>query len=299
MATQTREPPSPQTARNNNPSNAHVPSQQELDLLFVPLYDKFFNAGSNPQNKQPTTNIQPTSAPSTPTYVHAEKNNGDQAEEDHLPDDKFTNPFCAPAQEVVESSSYNIANAHVPSQQELDLLFVPLYDKFFNADADHAGCIDSRKRTSGGIQFLGEKLVRWMSKKQNCTANSSAKAEYVALSASFAQVMWMRTQLQDYGFNYNKIFLYCDSQSSIVISCNPVQHSRTKHIHTRSSTSEASTMSQAAIRKLVTDIIAVALETQTTTMAEADNPIRNTRPREIPVAKRGNYKVLEIRNNYL
>ncbi|GJX97341.1 hypothetical protein Tco_0353139 [Tanacetum coccineum] len=98
---------------------------------------------------------------------------------------------------------------------------------------DHAGCIDTRKSTSGGIQFLGDKLVSWMSKKQNCTAMSSAETEYVALSASCAQVMWMRTQLQDYGFNYNKIPLYCDSQSAIAISCNPVQHSRTKHIHTR------------------------------------------------------------------
>nr|GFB71192.1 hypothetical protein [Tanacetum cinerariifolium] len=59
--------------------------------------------------------------------------------------------------------------------------------------ADHAGCIDTRKSTSGGIQFLGDKLVSWMSKKQDCTAMSSAKAEYMALSASCAQVMWMRT----------------------------------------------------------------------------------------------------------
>nr|GFA25314.1 reverse transcriptase domain-containing protein [Tanacetum cinerariifolium] len=58
----------------------------------------------------------------------------------------------------------------------------------------------------------------------------------------------------------------------------------------RSSTSKASTMSQAAIRKLVADSVAAALETQTATMAEADNPIRNTKPIEIPVAKRGNYK---------
>ncbi|GJR94780.1 hypothetical protein Tco_0266954 [Tanacetum coccineum] len=72
-----------------------------------------------------------------------------------------------------------------------------------------------------------------MSKKQNGSAMSSAESEYMALSASCAQVMWMRTQLQDYGFNYNKIPLYCDSQSAIAISCNPVQHSRIKHIHTR------------------------------------------------------------------
>ncbi|GJR07841.1 hypothetical protein Tco_0790493 [Tanacetum coccineum] len=51
------------------------------------------------------------------------------------------------------------------------------------SDADHAGCVDTRKSTSGGIQFLGDKLVSWMSKKQDCTAMSSAKAD-VALSAS-------------------------------------------------------------------------------------------------------------------
>ncbi|GJX01104.1 retrovirus-related pol polyprotein from transposon TNT 1-94 [Tanacetum coccineum] len=101
------------------------------------------------------------------------------------------------------------------------------------SDVDHARCIDTRKSTSGGIQFLGEKLVSWISKKQDCTAMSLAEAEYVALSASYAQVMWMRTQLQDYGFNYNKILLYCDSQSAIAILCNPVQHSRTKHINVR------------------------------------------------------------------
>ncbi|GJX63677.1 retrovirus-related pol polyprotein from transposon TNT 1-94 [Tanacetum coccineum] len=66
-------------------------------------------------------------------------------------------------------------------------------------DADHARCIDTRKSTSRGIQFLGGKLVSWMSKKQDCTAMSSVEAEYVALSTSCAQVMWMRTQLKDYG----------------------------------------------------------------------------------------------------
>ncbi|GJT12852.1 retrovirus-related pol polyprotein from transposon TNT 1-94 [Tanacetum coccineum] len=89
------------------------------------------------------------------------------------------------------------------------------------SDADHTGCINTRKSTSVGVQFLSDKLVSWMSKKHDCTAMSSVEAEYVALSASCAQVMWMRIQLKDYGFNYNKIPLYCDSQSAIAISCNP------------------------------------------------------------------------------
>nr|GEY09421.1 integrase, catalytic region, zinc finger, CCHC-type, peptidase aspartic, catalytic [Tanacetum cinerariifolium] len=88
--------------------DAHVPSQQELNLLFGPLYDEFFNAGSNPQDKQPIMNIQSTSAPSTPTYVHAKENTNNQVEEEHSPDEEFTNPLCVPAQEVTESSSHNI-----------------------------------------------------------------------------------------------------------------------------------------------------------------------------------------------
>ncbi|GKA20974.1 hypothetical protein Tco_0700963 [Tanacetum coccineum] len=101
------------------------------------------------------------------------------------------------------------------------------------SDAYHAGCNDDCKSTSGGIQFLGDKLVSWLSRKQDCTAMSTAKAEYVSLSACCAQVIWIRTQLLHYGFQYNKIPIYCDPKSAIAISCNPVQHSRTKHINIR------------------------------------------------------------------
>nr|GEV62310.1 hypothetical protein [Tanacetum cinerariifolium] len=66
------------------------------------------------------------------------------------------------------------------------------------SDSDHAGCLDLRKSTSGGIQFLGgEKLLIY------------------------------------YGFHFDKIPMYCDSKAAIAISCNPVQHSRTKHIDVR------------------------------------------------------------------
>ncbi|GJZ55754.1 retrovirus-related pol polyprotein from transposon TNT 1-94 [Tanacetum coccineum] len=100
--------------------------------------------------------------------------------------------------------------------------------------SDHAGCLNLRKSTSGGIQFLGgDKLVSWSSKKQDCTSMSSAEAEYVSLSACCAQVLWLRTQLTDYGFHFDKIPMYYDSKAAIAISCNPGQHSRTKHIDVR------------------------------------------------------------------
>nr|GEV32586.1 retrovirus-related Pol polyprotein from transposon TNT 1-94 [Tanacetum cinerariifolium] len=102
------------------------------------------------------------------------------------------------------------------------------------SDSDHASCLDSRKSTSGGIQFLGgDKLVCWSSKKQDRTSMSSAEAEYVSLSACCAQILWLRTQLTDYGFHFDKIPMYCDSKAAIAISCNLVQHSGTKHIDVR------------------------------------------------------------------
>ncbi|GJU77844.1 retrovirus-related pol polyprotein from transposon TNT 1-94 [Tanacetum coccineum] len=101
------------------------------------------------------------------------------------------------------------------------------------ADADHAGCQDTRRSTSGSAQFLGEKLVSWSSKKQRSTAISTTEAEYIAMSGCCAQILWMRSQLKDYGFEFNKIPLYCDNKSAIALCCNNVQHSRSKHIDIR------------------------------------------------------------------
>ncbi|GJS72176.1 retrovirus-related pol polyprotein from transposon TNT 1-94 [Tanacetum coccineum] len=74
------------------------------------------------------------------------------------------------------------------------------------ADADHAGCQDTRRSTSGSMQFLGDRLVSWSSKRQKLT---------------------------DYGLGFNKIPMYYDNKSVIALSCNNVQHSRSKHIDIR------------------------------------------------------------------
>ncbi|KAI3770671.1 hypothetical protein L6452_01812 [Arctium lappa] len=100
-------------------------------------------------------------------------------------------------------------------------------------DADHVGCMLDRKSMSGHIQFIGDKLVCWASKKQLCVSTSTAEAEYVAAASCCSQVLWMRTQLRDYGFHFNKIPIYCDSKSAIAITTNPVQHTKTKHIDVR------------------------------------------------------------------
>ncbi|GJU50694.1 retrovirus-related pol polyprotein from transposon TNT 1-94 [Tanacetum coccineum] len=112
------------------------------------------------------------------------------------------------------------------------------YQKYFNAakrifDADHAGCQNTRRSTFGSMQLLGDRLVSWSSKRQKSAAISSTEAEYIALSGCCAQILWMRSQLTDYGFGFNKIPMYCDNKSAIALCCNNVQHSRSKHIDIR------------------------------------------------------------------
>nr|GEW12865.1 integrase, catalytic region, zinc finger, CCHC-type, peptidase aspartic, catalytic [Tanacetum cinerariifolium] len=101
------------------------------------------------------------------------------------------------------------------------------------ADADHAGCQDTRRSTSGSMQFLGERHIRWSSKRQKSDDISSTEVEYIALSGCCAQILWMRSQLSDYGLGFNKIPMHCDNKSAIALCCNNVQHSWSKHIDIR------------------------------------------------------------------
>nr|GEV87485.1 retrovirus-related Pol polyprotein from transposon TNT 1-94 [Tanacetum cinerariifolium] len=89
------------------------------------------------------------------------------------------------------------------------------------------------KKYSGSAQFLGDKLVSWSSKKHKSTAISTTEEEYISISGCCAQILWMRSQLTDYGFDFNKIPMYCNNRSAIALCCNNVQHSRSKHIDIR------------------------------------------------------------------
>nr|GEW40782.1 Gag-Pol polyprotein [Tanacetum cinerariifolium] len=127
-----------------------------------------------------------------------------------------------------------------------DSVGTPMATKYLDADLSGTPIDQTKYRIMvGALMYLtasrpdimhatcGDKLVSWSSKKQDCTSMSSAEAKYVSLSAYCAQVLWMRTRLTDYDFHFDKIPMYCDSKSSIAISYNPIQHSRTKHIDIR------------------------------------------------------------------
>nr|GEU91593.1 retrovirus-related Pol polyprotein from transposon TNT 1-94 [Tanacetum cinerariifolium] len=101
------------------------------------------------------------------------------------------------------------------------------------ADADHAGCQDTRRSTSGSMQLLGYRLVSWSSKMQKSVAISSTKAKYIALSDCCAQVFWMRSQLIDYALDSTRFQCIVIKKSAIALCCNNVQHSRSKHIDMR------------------------------------------------------------------
>nr|GEX54636.1 retrovirus-related Pol polyprotein from transposon TNT 1-94 [Tanacetum cinerariifolium] len=101
------------------------------------------------------------------------------------------------------------------------------------ADADHFGCQDTCRSTSGSLQFLGDRLISWSSKRQKSAAISCTEAEYIALSSCCAQILLMRSQLTDYCLGFNKIPMYYDNKSVIALCCNNVQQSKSKHIDIR------------------------------------------------------------------
>nr|GEW27430.1 Gag-Pol polyprotein [Tanacetum cinerariifolium] len=190
-------------------ADAYVSSQQELDLLFGPLYGEFFTAAKGYAQKE-GIDFEESFAPVA-----------------HLEAVRIFVAYAAHKSFPIYQMDVKTTFLNGPLKEEV---YVAQPDGF--VDPDHPKKVYRLRKALYGLkkalracydellEFLtskgftkGDKLVSWMSKKQDCTVISLVEAEYVTLSASCAQVIWMRTQLQDYDLNYNNIPLYCDSQT--------------------------------------------------------------------------------------
>ncbi|GJT80203.1 putative ribonuclease H-like domain-containing protein, partial [Tanacetum coccineum] len=101
------------------------------------------------------------------------------------------------------------------------------------SDSDYAGASLDRKSTTRGCQFLGKRLISWQCKKQTIVANSTTEAEYVAAANCYGQVLWIKNQMLDYGFNFMNTKIHINNESTICIMKNLVFHSKNKHIEIR------------------------------------------------------------------
>ena len=101
------------------------------------------------------------------------------------------------------------------------------------SNANFVGCKIERKITGGIFHFLRHSLVSWHSKNQNLVALSTAEAEYIAVGLCCAQILWMKQTLSDFDLSFKHVPIKCDNTSTINISKNLMQHSRTKHIEIR------------------------------------------------------------------
>ncbi|GJT83476.1 ribonuclease H-like domain-containing protein [Tanacetum coccineum] len=136
--------------------------------------------------------------------------------------------------------NYNPSRAPIDTESKLgsdgdpvsDLtLYRSLADLVAYSDADWAGCPTTHRLTSGYCVFLGNNLLSWSSKRQPKLSRFSAEAEYCGVANAVAKTCWLRSLLRGLHTHLSSATLvYCDNVSVFYLSCNPVQHQRTKHI---------------------------------------------------------------------
>jgi len=102
------------------------------------------------------------------------------------------------------------------------------------SDADWGGCQHDRRSYTGYVFLMCGAAISWRSLKQRTVALSSTEAEYMALSETTKEAIYLKTTLSELGFNeLTDINIFCDNRGAISLAENPVMHTRTKHIDIR------------------------------------------------------------------
>ena len=107
----------------------------------------------------------------------------------------------------------------------------PSLDLVGFCDADWASDVDDRRSTSSYCVFFCQILVSWASKKQHTVSRSSREAEYRSLAHLTAELVWLQSLLSELQISLSTTpLVWCDNLSTALMSANPVQHARSKHI---------------------------------------------------------------------
>lgn len=91
------------------------------------------------------------------------------------------------------------------------------------SDSDWAGCKEDMRSTTGICFTLGSAVFTWQSQKQDTIAQSTAEAEYMALSSATNHAVWLKRLLGELKVNTARsVTIYCDNTFAITIGRNPV-----------------------------------------------------------------------------
>ncbi|KAL7102197.1 hypothetical protein ACP275_08G104400 [Erythranthe tilingii] len=101
------------------------------------------------------------------------------------------------------------------------------------SDSDFAGCLDSRKSTSGFVFLLAGGAISWKSVKQSIIASSTMEAEFVACFEASSHALWLRNFIL--GFKAvdsitKPLKIYCDNTAAVFFSKNGKYSSGSKHM---------------------------------------------------------------------
>lgn len=100
-------------------------------------------------------------------------------------------------------------------------------------DSDHAGCLDTRRSTTGYIFLLGGSPVSWCSQRQKTVSTSTPQAEYTAAAEAAKEAIWLRNFINDLGMPglyIDRVKLYIDNNAALASTKNPDYNGKMKHI---------------------------------------------------------------------